>query len=334
MNEGELYITGIHALAYWLSPRAARLDTAAPTSTNAMAFRNGTITLPPAVAMPDDHVPKISHEDAIKLRKFFGPGLPLHACAPAEKRRWSFDMICRSLPPNIPADCFIRLSERLLVARPELALLHAAPEMTFIDTAVVTSLLCSLFVVDPCAPGGLTPRRKLLTPHSLTAFFGNSEGVHQTKKLLRAASCCRENSASPAEVNIGLRLALPQKLQGYGFSSLEHNASFPLPNGRIRYPDFLWAKQGVGAEYQSDAEHNDPERHRADQFRLNELSDAGLTMFQLTSEHLMSTAKMDIAAKQIAKALGRHAPSTDTRGREILRCELDDALSHYGELWK
>ena len=181
--EHELFVCGTHALAFYLSPRAKRLDKAfearvsrglpAGQLPNFISYAVQPLSRPAACAMPlHSCTPVVSNAEARELRAFFGSTLPLNVMVPAKgERRNSSRMCCWIHPAAVPRENYLHLAKGLFIASPELAAMQVCPFYSEVDAIVLMSMLCSFYVENPQVAGGLEPRRAPCTPESFGIFL-------------------------------------------------------------------------------------------------------------------------------------------------------------------
>lgn len=353
-KQQDLYVCGTHALAFYLSPKAKRCDRKFEDAlarrnphgqpANFLAFKDGVVELGGRSGMPlDGYRPRLSKQRGLELRRFFGESLPLNVAVPAEgDRRFSTLLSCWIHPGSVPQESYIHVAQSLYIAIPELAVLQACGMYGVLEIAVLMSMLCALYVSNPRVKGGLEPRRRVCSPESLAEFpasflLDNSApmgiGIYQ-----RALGNCIEQAASPAELELALMLTLPKRMGGYGLPMprLNERLEGPLGARGALYPDLLWRKQGVAVEYQSDANHLDASQASQDRMRKNQLLDAGIKLFEVSSRQLRSPLELEGIAVMLSKALGCRAPENTRAARDARAAtqeSIECALDHFGSLW-
>ncbi|MDO4503076.1 MAG: hypothetical protein Q4D06_07820 [Coriobacteriia bacterium] len=342
-----VFLVGASALPYWLSPRPKSLDTTfeqelascGQDPSSIIPFLGSTMAFPPLHAVPDNLRTALSAGQSHVICSSIGGWPPVHVLSSGSVPRTSTQSYQRSvLPRRIPKHCYVKVSERIFVPRPELALLQSAAILDLVELTV----LCSLFFSVFCFRGDssrLVPRRALCSKESVRAFLDSCTGSGLAPAgadlLKRAVRLAVEQTASPAELSCGLRMELPISLDGYGFAGARHNACVSTGDSPddVRWCDWLWKTRDgrlVAVEYESDQEHQGDARRKRDRKRDNELIAANITPISLLSEHFASTAAMDVAARQIGKTLGRRPfpDDDDSRaGRERLRRKIASMLN-------
>ena len=245
--EHELFVCGTHALAFYLSPRAKRLDKAfeervsrglpAGQLPNFISYADQPLSRPAACAMPlHSCTPVVSNAEARELRAFFGSTLPLNVMVPAKgERRNSSRMCCWIHPAAVPRENYLHLAKGLFIASPELAAMQVCPFYSEVDTIVLMSMLCSFYVENPQAAGGLEPRRAPCTPESFGIFLAQMDPStpipNGRSRLMRCLRSAVSNAASPAELQLALALSLPKRLGGFALPKPMLNCSVQTQEG-------------------------------------------------------------------------------------------------------
>lgn len=350
--EHELFVCGTHALAFYLSPRAKRLDKAfeervsrglpAGQLPNFISYADQPLSRPAACAMPlHSCTPVVSNAEARELRAFFGSTLPLNVMVPAKgERRNSSRMCCWIHPAAVPRENYLHLAKGLFIASPELAAMQVCPFYSEVDAIVLMSMLCSFYVENPQAAGGLEPRRAPCTPESFGIFLAQMDPStpipNGRSRLMRCLRSAVSNAASPAELQLALALSLPKRLGGFALPKPMLNCSVQTQEGTVLRPDLYWPDKRVAVEYQSDANHSGSGQLARDRSRKNLFQSAGITLFEASSAHLRDPYSMEGLGRMLTDKLGK--PAVDSGARERLeRAEsnkdIERALDHFGKLW-
>ncbi|MDO4502963.1 MAG: hypothetical protein Q4D06_07240 [Coriobacteriia bacterium] len=344
-----IFLTGLSAVSYWLSPRPKSLDSEferaiieqGQNPRSPIPYLGEPMELPSPTVVPKGLSTRLTRNEALSIRSTIGGWLPVSILADTGQSGISTHFYARAvLPAAAPRRSYIRISHRIYVPSPELTLVQAAPLLDLVDLTVLCSLFFSVFCFRPDSIRTV-PRRALCTPESARDFIReqanrnwNPPGI---KQLRKAAALAVSQTASPAELNCGLRMEFPLRLDGYGLGRARHNATVSTGAGPddVRWCDWLWKpsrRPAVAAEYQSDEDHAGERARKRDLRRDNELAAAGLTTFSLLSEHLMSAAAMDTVAAQLGSALGRRPFPDDEdskAARERLRRRIATALNRF-----
>ncbi|MGN0073204.1 MAG: hypothetical protein ACI36W_05350 [Coriobacteriales bacterium] len=350
-GQRDLYVCGTQALAFYLSPKAKRLDKAFEERIsrslqpgqlpNFSAFADNPMPRSACCPLPlQGCAPAISNSEARELRGFFGGALPLNVMVASKEERRNSTKTCSWVhPAAVPRESYIRIAKSLYLAIPELATLQAAQSYHELELVVLASMLCSFYVESAEVTGGLEPRRALSTPKSYGAFLASFDpdspaplGTNLLKKAMRSVV---PNAASPAELQLALLLSLPKNAGGYGFPKPELNTKYGVGGSASLRPDLLWSKKHIAIEYQSNANHSSSAQLNRDRQRSNLFQSAGLTLFEASSRHLCGPSAMEEFACMVAAKLGARVDlSQQARSKRAeLHARIERALDHFGKLW-
>lgn len=347
----DLYVCGTQALAFYLSPKAKRLDKAFEERVgrnlqpgqlpNFTAFADIPLPRPALCPLPlQGCAPAISNSEARELRDFFGGTLPLNVMVESKEERRNSTKTCSWMhPAAVPRESYIRIAQSLYLTIPELATLQAAQSYCELELVVLASMLCSFYVENSEVAGGLEPRRAPSTPESYGAFLATLDPDAPTplgtKLLKKAIHRVVPNAASPAELQLALLLSLPKSAGGYGLPKPELNTKYGVGGSASLRPDLLWRKKHIAIEYQSNANHSSSGQLNRDRQRSNLFQSAGLTLFEASSRHLRDPSAMEELACMVAAKLGARVDlSQQARGRRAeLHARIERALDHFGKLW-
>lgn len=146
----------------------------------------------------------------------------------------------------------------------------------------------------------------------LRRYLDRAGGAPGAAKAQWALSHVRDNSASPMESLLALRLALPCPAGGYGMPHPEMNGRVAIAQEassrygqRYRVCDLLWRKERVAVEYDSDAYHASVQKIAEDSARRSELMHAGISVLTMTSRLFYDYASFDAQAHVLGKMLRR-----------------------------
>lgn len=350
--EHELFVCGTHALAFYLSPKAKRLDKAfeerisrgLPVGQlpNFISFADQPMSRPVACALPlHSCTPIISNAEARELRAFFGSTLPLSVMVPAKgERRNSSRMCCWIHPAAVPRENYLHLAKGLFIATPELAAMQACSFYSEVETIVLASMLCSFYVENLQIAGGIEPRRAPCTPGSFGTFLAQMDPSapvpNGRTRLQRCLRSVVSNAASPAELQLALVLSLPKRLGGFALPKPLLNSPVQTKEGTVLRPDLYWPSKRVAVEYQSDANHSGSGQLARDRNRKNLFQSAGITLFEASSAHLRDPQSIEELGRMLASKLGKAGVDSSTQER-LKRAEtikdVERALDHFGKLW-
>lgn len=241
----------------------------------------------------------------------------------------------------LPSSSFLRIARGIWVTSPEHLCVQLANRLTRLELLVLMGEFLGTYAL-PMA-GMFTRPRPCMTKESLArhlAALGEFRGAQMVREALALAP---ENSASPMETKLFLRVSLPARLGGYALPVKAMNETLEV--GRIgkagatgeRRPDITFLpKDGVSGgcafvalEYDGEG-HLTRSQQAADQRRSNEILAFGGREYRVNKELYDDFEYMDALMGMVAVDLGR-APRRVTRAvrdkrlrkRRELKRELD-----------
>ena len=208
---------------------------------------------------------------------------------------------------TLPEGSLVRLSERVLVASPELAFAQMAESFTFERETMAGMELCGTYAIMPDET--LRERTPLTNAGLLTSFAIALMGPRS--KAAQAARYALNGAASPMEAKLALLLCLPTTRGGYGFPLPELNCRIELgEDARKLYDaafcraDLFWREAGLDVEYDGRAAH-DGNAHVVDVAREQALEAQGISVTRLTYAQIESPEAFDVVAKTLGRRLGK-----------------------------
>ena len=234
----------------------------------------------------------------------------------------------------LPQGSFVRLSQQIYIASPELSFLQACAEMPFYQAILYGCALCGTFALDSESKSGTAPRPTLTSRKKLERFVGQCAGLPGARVAANALRYVCDGSASPRESKSALLLGLPLCHGGYGLPSFELNPELAIPPklqkmaGRKTFRiDCLWRDQRVALEYDSDAGHLASSERCDDSTKRAALREMGYSAFELTKLQVDSRPLMDATVDSLRRLLGVRKPQRLPKGylkkQRELRRQLD-----------
>ena len=221
-------------------------------------------------------------------------------------------------------------------------------ELDEIDLALVAHELVGTYALLPwAATGSKSGIDQAETIESLSAYASaaRSQGVPGAARALDALAITTEGSNSPLETKIAVLLTLSRRKGGFGLPGFQMNKRVRLSEegqaimGRetIR-PDFVWLKQGLVLEYDSDLWHLNPESHERDSRRRAAFLASGYTPVDLTRGMLRDHEALCATMHDLERRLGyRRQPlslSMEFRRDELLDRVLGRGASNWDFLYE
>lgn len=272
---------------------------------------------------------------------------PLHLLVSNDSNSHSSRLVTRHVSgAEYPRGAFVRVGEGVLVSSPELVGFQMARQCALNELALLLSELLGTYAIDPAEGRGMRLRDSpLTTREDLTEFLRRMGHGYGTRKMRDALPLASQDSASPMESKLALRVRAPREMGGYQtpFVSMnEEIALRPLCERldalRVRKPDIVFlnparplpgtprAFVGVSLDYHGD-DHRTPEREWEDGVRRIELLAAGIKSFEIFKCHYDDIDVMDALMQAIARDAA--LPELDlSYGREA-RMALHDELERY-----
>lgn len=247
-----------------------------------------------------------------------------------------------------PQGAFLRVTDDVCVASPELLLVQMAAYATELELVLLACELFGLYSLSDGSEFGLVQRKAPLTSKErVLAFLSAGVELLFTRKARAAVERACEMSGSPRESMLYLRLSLPRRLGGYGLPVLAMNESVELArlgdlfrSRRQRRPDLVLSlpdgdRPGICVEY-AGAPHLGQGRPQLDDLRQNELMAAGFSPYTIWGEQYNSANYMDDLVDNVIRGrlgLPRRRPgekrlAIERAQRDLLLCELNAIDGH------
>ena len=227
----------------------------------------------------------------------------------------------------LPEGSLVRLSDRILVASPELAFAQMSEVFTPEREVMAGMELCGSYAITA---DGLQERAPLTGVARLSAFA--SEMMGPLSKAAKATRYILDGAASPMEAKLALLLCLPTTRGGYGFPLPELNRRIDLgADARRLYDaafcraDLFWSDAGLDVEYDGRDAH-EGDAHAVDVAREAALEAQGISVMRLTYAQVEDPDAFDVVAKTLGKRLGKDVRVRATafeENRLFLRGELE-----------
>lgn len=253
----------------------------------------------------------------------------------AGARRQSKKCACHVVGNQLPMGSFYKLAAHVYVTSPELTLTHMASVLDRIDLIKLVCEFCGTYRIGVDGQGCVCDGIEPLTSLRQLAAYGRRYGsVAYAKGLGIAVGHSFDNSGSPKETELAMRLCLPCNMGGYAMPRPELNVKFILPLdiayriGRSFFRcDLYWKSHNIAVEYDSDLWHSGEEKIADDALRRNILEGRGIRMLTATSEQLASVVLFDVFARGLMRMLG-HRHRTNCSDWVARRRRLHEKLLH------
>lgn len=242
----------------------------------------------------------------------------------------------------LPEGSAVRLADNLYCSSPEHVAVQLAPLLTHVELVFLLGELMGTHAIAPHLEDGMFKRREPLTDRTRVvahlAPLGPAPGTAQVRAAL-AVAC--EQSASPYETRLSMRLGLKPALGGYHLNVLSMNEPIAVARiGRalapgVRRPDVMLGAArpdapfaGVSFDYNGGI-HETPASFERDIRRQNEMLAVNFKNYVLTKRLYDDLAYMDdlVARARIDLGLERlHLTRSEAARRRELRQWLHDEL--------
>lgn len=173
---------------------------------------------------------------------------PLHLLVSTDNDSHTSDLVIRHVTKlRPPRRAFVRLGEGPCVSSLGLIAFQMARICTVHELALLMSELCGTYTIDPRVPDGFFRREKpLATLQDIRGLLLRMGTGYGTKRVRAALPLACQDSWSPMESKLALRLRLPAQDGGFEvpYRSLNEEISLrpigeDLEERKIRIPDIL-----------------------------------------------------------------------------------------------
>lgn len=264
----------------------------------------------------------------------FGPE-PLHLMVDSpSKRRLTPHQKCLVWSYPLARNSFVPIGHNVFVASPALCFLQAAKALPFFDLVELGYEICGSYSRTPGIGKGYFQRSyQLATRQSIDAYIQSVHQAQRKETALRALRYVLDNSASPPETDMAVKLFLPQKYGGYNFPLGELNPEIVLTDEAAAiahrskaYPDIFWRGQRACLEYDSAVHHEGSRERTRDSLKRNALGCMGYKVITVTPLQLKNVIEFHGVATELAKYLGKRIKPDSERTRQA-RFELNAAIN-------
>ena len=132
---------------------------------------------------------------------------------------------------------------------------------------------------------------------------------------------------------------LPMSRGGYGFPKPEMNYDIRLDDAAAAFLgrascccDFVWIKQKVVVEYDSNISHLTPNQHAYDKRKYNALNMSGYSVFSITSDNMKNFKSIELTFSNLRKLLGLRPQTASWKKYEAIRRETVHSIVYNS--WK
>lgn len=237
---------------------------------------------------------------------------PCHvAVASAALRKKDHEFIFHVISTPLPSDSFVKVSESLYVASPEMCFLYAASMYSLPELVRLGNDLCGMYITDPDAEYGQRKRKAVTSVQKISDYLARVSQISGKNKASMALRYVCDGSNSPMESCFAAAASLPMCHGGFGIKKPFLNYTVHLDNeaaqllGRNECVcDFVWPEAKVIIEYDSNLTHLSPDQHAYDKKRINALQLAGYTVISVTADQLRNIHRIEDLYLLIRRLIG------------------------------
>lgn len=224
--------------------------------------------------------------------KKYNLSFPLHIALPYNaERKHGKDFVCHTISRRLPANGFIRISEDVYVASPELCFLQAAAVEPIHRLVSIGNDLCGTYYLTNAAKYNQRYRKSITSVEELKDLISCSEHVNGLYNARIAVKYVLNDSYSPYESMIAAVAILPYRYGGFALprAQLNYNIKLSIEAAKsLRREscncDMAWVIESVVLEYDSNLTHLEKDQHDYDKRRANALTASGYTLITAVTE--------------------------------------------------
>lgn len=279
-------------------------------------------------------------DDADRVRSLLPslPQGPLEAVVPKASLRSNSRLFeCRVESPLLPKWAIVEIANDVHICHPALVLVQLSREHSVEHVASIGSELCGSYRKAPGATAGFFPSRPLISRKLLMDCMDGLSGIKGTRNGRAVAVCTFDGARSPMESDLSVLFGSATLRGGYSLGSFEMNGLVKVPRDKAPLCtkpyylcDFLWRRERVAVEYDSDLCHTGSGRIADDAARRNALSSLGYQVLTLTKRQLLNWSEFSQFMATLEVVLGKQradCSATVVRKRERLWFSL---VGHLG----
>ena len=237
---------------------------------------------------------------------------PVHVLVTERARRNATEsMVFHRAPKQLPANCFMRITDGLYICTPEFCFLQAARELSLPVLVLLANDLCAIYIKDEEKEYCQRSREPVTTVKKIRNFLkqaGNVQGVRRASNAIRYAV---DRSNSPMESRLAVLARLPLFRGGYGLPDLKMNLKVKLSKNAAEYLgreycicDMVWEEERVILEYDSTLSHLSKDQHILDKERATALTMSGYKVISATAEQVKKFGNAELLFLNLRSELG------------------------------
>lgn len=215
---------------------------------------------------------------------------------------------------HIPKNSYWKISEKIALTNPELTIIHMSNSLNYIELSLLCMEFCGTYSINNLQPQVLQTNIKPITSISkilkyVDKYSKINKWARGIKKLRFVLKYVKDNSSSPMESRLFLKLCGPKNLGLYGCKNFTLNTSVPLSKKSKRIcgqsivvPDISNKSYKIAIEYDSAQFHESTIQGQKDKRRRDALVNDGWKVFTIVPAQINNPYTFDIIARQILKS--------------------------------
>ena len=276
--------------------------------------------------------PKLSFRskptDLTLLRRTYDIKGKLHAVISDDKlRHRHMNVMMHSWPDAVNAGDFVEVEPGVRLASPSICYMQLCRNLSLVDCVLLAYELCSRYVVDDA--GKLREVPPLMSIAAARRTIESSTLQVKKTRALRALELAHENSRSPMETELAVKLGMPARFGGFGLSGFKMNSKVSfgelgrtLTSKEYCSPDLLWESCKLDVEYNGAEWHSGSEKMAEDMLRRQALTLEGYTVLTVDKGVIVNPQRMRELANEISlRVKGRRvrmrAATFESASREL-----------------
>lgn len=215
-----------------------------------------------------------------------------------------------------PRSSFYQVSSNIKITGPELLVIQMSKSLTFEKLCLLILELCGKYHIDPKIKQTVKNDLPLSNIDKMKKYTINfaklNPRAHGIKTVKNALEFCENNSASPMESRLFIKLAGPRSKGFYGCKNLKFNqqvhigySSYKIAGQKTIIPDLSCVSKKIAIEYDSAYFHENIEQGQKDKRRRDALVSEGWKVRTIVPSQLKDPLVFDIIARNILKDLGQ-----------------------------
>lgn len=195
------------------------------------------------------------------------------------KRKFISNHICVC---RIPKNSFLKHNDNFSYVCPELLLINLSNQICFEHLMLLIHELCGTYTFDPLSKESISDISAVTSVSKINAYLKHYKAMNSyaygARNLEKALKYCKDNSASPMESRLYIKLCGPRNLGFYGCKNIMLNKPISLSKEAALIagqhtvmPDLLHLKKKIAIEYDSAQYHENVRQGQKDKCRRDAL---------------------------------------------------------------